>query len=128
MNEIVIKLRTERVEKRFFREDLIVSEYREQGFLFGLEVWHNIWKMQEKGEIKDINPDDYVILIYFLAADNYQKEQRKETTFTKEDVKEWISLMTQSEANAIGQCFADSQIVGKKVSDLIFSDTKEKKK
>ena len=125
MNEIVINLRSEKTVKRFLRKPLIISEYREQGFLFGLEVWHNLWKIQDNGE--KISTEDYLILLYFLAADNYQKEKRKETNFTKEDVKQWIADMSQADANAIAQCFADSQIIGKKVSDLIF-DNKEKKK
>jgi len=130
MNEIVINLRSEKIIKRLLRKDLIVNEYRKQGFLFGLEVWHNIWRMQEKepDKFKDISEADYIILLYFLAADNYQKEKRAETDFTQEDVKGWIAKMTQSEANSIGQCFADSQIIGKKVSDLIFSGKEEKKK
>ena len=128
MNEIVINLRSEKIIKRFLRKDLIVNEYRKQGFLFGYHIWLEYWAMDEKGIIKDMSADDLVVLFYFLAADNYQKEKRKETNFTKEDVRVWIDKMTQPEANSIGQCFADSKLVGKKVSELIFGGKEEKKK
>ena len=129
MNEVVIELRSEKKVKRFLRKPLTVVEYKDQGFLFGVEVWHNLWKMQEAKETESISTEDYVYLLYFLAADNYQKEHRKETNFTKEDVRKWVKYdMSQSDADKIAQVYVNSQIVGKKVSDIIFSDGKEDEK
>ena len=118
--EIVINLRQ---EKRFLWFTIV--KYKPQGFLFGTEVWLRYWEMQERGEVDKTNE---IPVIYFLAADNYQKERRLLTDFTIEDVRDWIKRgMLQDQADAIAQCMMDSKIVGKKVSEFIFSDDSKKK-
>ena len=107
-----------------FRNEIVVT-YRPQGFLFGMSVWLKLWELQEKNEL---SKDEYIENLYFLAADNYQKEQRKQTDFTIDDVKRWIKEMSQSDANAIAQCFMDSKVLSQKVSDMVFSGDDVKKK
>ena len=126
--EIVINIRQEKVRKRLFglKKEIIVT-YRPQGFLFGMSVWIRLWEIQEK---KELDPKETTILLYYLAADNYQKEQRQKTDFTIDDVERWIKEMPQSDANAIAQCLVDSKVLSQKVSDFFEKsiNNEEKKK
>lgn len=117
--KIVIKLRK---EKRFL--GLTFVRFQKQGFLFGVHAWVDYW--QYLGEHKGFKyPTE---LLYFLAADNYQKHFRLDTNFTIEDIKKWIADNPQSEINKIAQCLADSQMLGESVGSWIVESAKDEKK
>ena len=99
-------------------------------FYFDMYCWCNFAESEEIAltDFDKYENDEFMSLVMYYAAISAHIDIGIKINFSKDDVKEWIAKMPQSDFQKIFECMLRSRIGGESLVDLVDKSVKKKSK